>query len=69
MDKKTTLNSKPKCRKCDGTGVIYSKWDIGNFDLCDRCNQDVCHECLGCGHHEDNIHVPCMNCNGSGIQP
>jgi hypothetical protein len=28
---------KTNCRYCNGTGVIYSKWDIGNFDLCEHC--------------------------------
>lgn len=37
MKTKTPLPNKTKCLTCEGSGIIYSKWDIGNFDLCDRC--------------------------------
>jgi hypothetical protein len=32
-------------------------------------DRESCHECGGCGHHDENRNVPCMNCNGSGLQP
>jgi hypothetical protein len=32
-------------------------------------DSEDCHECAGCGHHEESIHMPCSNCLGSGKQP
>ena len=49
MKTKTPLPNKTKCLTCEGSGIIYSKWDIGNFDLCDRCE--------GTGYYSDRTNT------------